>query len=302
MIDRTATLAAAVGDDVALVSALGAALPGLRRTAGGWQLPGPPPHGRLIRMRRDGDWLTLAMAAFTSHCGPAAARDPGLLLRRNHHLPAGVRLALVPGRRRPELRAEVPLVRECARRSDLAHAHAALLAAARCLAEPPDDAGAPPDGPPAPDVAERIREAGWPHDVRADGTLAVPLATAPQTGPVLVAVVHGTAANGVRIAVELGRVALADAVAHEALARFLLGVNGRVRLVRAAAVATEAGEDIACLEVGFENPPEADELAAAFAACAAAGRLAAAEVECLCHEHIARVFLAIQARGRQRVE
>jgi len=300
VIDRTATLAAAVGDDVVLVSALGAALPGLRRTAGGWRLPGPPPHGRLIRMRRDGDWLTLAMVAFTSHSGPAAARDPGLLLRRNHHLPAGVRLALVPGRRRPELRAEVPLVRECARRSDLARAHAALLAAARCLAEPL--AGAPPSGPPAPDVAERIREAGWPHDVRADGTLAVPLTTAPQTGPVLVAVVHGTAAHGVRIAVELGRAAPADTVAHEALARFLLGVNGRVRLVRAAAVATGAGEDIACLEVGFENPPEADELAAAFAACAAAGRLAAAEVEFLCHERIARVFLAIQARGRQRVE
>jgi hypothetical protein len=229
-------------------------------------------------LHREDGWLLYAALV------PAQSpRDPEQLLAWSSALPGGCKFARGGARTELRVQAELPALAECAERVAGVEAGFAAAAARLGLGAAPAEHEAMLAFEPSPDLAALCREAGWPFEERADGSLAVDLFV---PGAYLAALVE---ARADRVTVEAELVRLPDAGAsREALAALLLRVNGAFRMVRAVL----APESRALLEVSLPLTANAAELGEAIAALAVAARHCALEARLVAIDAaLARAFL-----------
>ena len=230
-------------------------------------------------LHREAGWLLYA--------APLPERLPGdreALLGWSATLPGGCKFACGAGATL-SVQAELPLLSECAERTTAIEAGYAAAAARLGLgAAPVPKATLLPSSEP-PDLAALCREAGWPFEERAGGSLAVDVRIPGAYLPVLIE------AHADRVAVEAEIVGLpdADGPCRAALVALLLRVNGAFRMVRAV---VRGPEPRALLEVELPPSTDAGELGEAIAAVAVAARHCALEARLVAtDEATAHAFL-----------
>jgi len=221
-----------------------------------------------VRSHLDGAWLELS-------CEPVQSVAPGsALLQRNGELAGGVKFVLARTGPAPQvqLRAEVPLdIAPPEARRHIARAHAGFCAA---LAIDPTPAITASDsaGEAAVDLDARLREVGWPAEVRPDGSLSVDLDVPEE----FLAAEIETRAGETRCAVSLAAPESLDTTAWHATAMLLLRAGAVIRLARP--VLSQPG-GAPRFEVALGGDPSPKELDHALAALAVACRLFAREVD-----------------------
>jgi hypothetical protein len=232
-------------------------------------------------LQREDGWLL-----FTAEAPAAASRrcDPLRLLAWSGTLSGGCKFARSAAGAELSVHAELPAFAESPERvaaieAGFAEAAARIGLAASAPAWPAEI----PAEPPQP-LATLCREAGWPFEERADGSIAVDLGV---PGAYVQALVDALA-DRIRIDAELADVPEAKGPCRTALAELLLRANGAFRMVRA--VLGTASR--AVLEVALPPTAGAAELAEALAALAVAARGCALEARLVAtDEALAQAFL-----------
>lgn len=216
------------------------------------------------------------------------------LLCRNAELGGGAKFVLSSRRRRPFLRAEVPLER------NVDPAGAVRLACAGCLdAARRSWGGSPTAAPRIPDVLEEpagaggtdpralCREAGWEFSERASGRLSVVLDVPGEGYRGLLSPRGG----GLAVTVVVAACEVGEEVVRESLGFLLLSAGGFVRMARGAA---DEGRGEARFEVVFEVFPGVAELRHALSALSVASRISGREARALESKEIAEEFWALR--------
>jgi len=224
------------------------------------------------------------------------------VLRLNGSMGDGGRLTLPSDGGAPRLRAEVPLwedacgarVEEACRGLEAAFGRVGNGTPARARPGATGEDGDEGDEAGAADLRRLLSEAGWECAEGKGQEIAVPLDV---PGAPYRAAVRSRARGGPWIGVEVAAAGTLGPVARRALGRLLLVGTGLVRLVRAAAATTEAGES-ARLEVILRVSPSAAELDFALEALSVACRSLGREAKVLAREEVAGAYLELCSRER----
>ncbi|MDQ2976156.1 MAG: hypothetical protein M3R69_12200 [Acidobacteriota bacterium] len=248
-------------------------------------------HNISARARIDEQWLLIHAPLAAS-----AGHDAWDLLQLNAQLEGLSKFALLPGRERTYLCAEMPLDEDLDLGARLRETCDGFKAALEVLHDEKAGAGTKLRSSAHSKLAGKnnrgdlrrlCEEAGWNFTEKSEGRLAIDLDV---RGGFYQASAEERGTGGVLLSVELARNEFAADECRRALSTVLLRASGAVRLARAA-IEKEEDQTLARFEANFVTAPCAAELNHALSALSVACALCGQEAKALQDEFVAKNYI-----------